>query len=106
MKMGEGSFESIQLIDKFVSAHTFCWGKNGVNSYPKGSWSQRDFEAFGHKEIALDKTFTVAPPLIGRHCLSPLTFGDKDSERPHYDRACPHTMTEHIQSKHRKRRGN
>ena len=60
-KMGEGWFGSIQLIDNFVSVHTLRWGKFGVDSYPKGSWSQRDFEAFGHKEIALDKTFTVAP---------------------------------------------
>ena len=63
MKMGEGCFESIQLIDTFVSARYLCWGKFGVNSYPKGSWSQHDFEGFLHKEIALDKTFTVAPPL-------------------------------------------
>jgi hypothetical protein len=62
MKMGEGCFESIQLIDNFVSARTLRWGKFGVNSYSNRSWSQGDFEAFGHKEIALDKTFTVAPP--------------------------------------------
>ena len=60
--MGEGCFGSIQLIDNFVSARTPLWGKFDIDCAPKGSWSQHDFEALGHKEIALYKKFTVAPP--------------------------------------------
>jgi hypothetical protein len=57
--MGEGCFGSIQLINNFVSVGTPLWGKFDLDSAPKGSWSQHDFEAFGHKEIALYKKFTV-----------------------------------------------
>ena len=64
IKMGEGCFGSIQLINNFVSVHTPLWGKFDLDSAPKGSWSQHDFEAFGHKEIALYKKFTVAPSLV------------------------------------------
>ena len=59
--MGEGCFGSIQLIDNFVTAGNPLWGKFDLDSAPKGSWSQCDFEAFGQKEIALYKKFTVTP---------------------------------------------
>jgi hypothetical protein len=59
--MGEGCFRSIQLINNFVSVHTPLWGKFDLYSYPNQSPSQGDFEAFGHKEIALHKKIAVAP---------------------------------------------
>ena len=63
LENGRGLLWIYSIDQQFCECSYPLLGKVGVDSYSKGSWSQHDFEAIGHEEIALDKTFTVAPPL-------------------------------------------